>query len=246
MILRKNGSIAKWAMALSALMLLTGCGLPPRAPASPSPTVTPVPSVSPSAARVLPTATWSLPTAAVPSSVETPLPPSATPVFPTLSPAQATLAALPKPPQPTPAHPIGGGTVTSGPFTFTLLLYRDEALSPTTNIGPWAYSDLPGVGWYADWVYHGPPIEEPIFELWGTDPDVSPRVGGYYTLRDGDHGGLAGGGVLLPAGVREGDPVRVVVKVQTPHGTYGAALVFVLRQGANGLEPTDIRVEAWR
>ena len=147
------------------------------------------------------------------------------------------------PPQPTPENPIGGGTVESGPFTFTLLLYQDDTLSPTTDLGPWAYSDLPGVGWYIGWVYHGPLLQGPISELWSTRPDVESRVG-RDKLQEGDHGGRAGGGVLLPGTSQVGDTVRLVTKVQTPHGSYGAALRFILRQGPDGFEPTNISVEA--
>jgi len=178
-----------------------------------------------------------------PPPTPTPVPPSATPVPLTLTTTEATPEVPSIPPQPTPENPIGGGTVESGPFTFTLLLYQDDTLSPTTDVGPWAYSDLPGVGWYIGWVYHDPSLQGPISELWGTQPDVEPRVG-RDKLQEGDHGGRAGGGVLLPGTSQVGDSVRLVTKVQTPHGSYGAALRFVLRQGTDGFEPTNISVEA--
>lgn len=246
MVLRKNGSIANWSIGLSTLILLTGCGRMQHTPASPLPTEMSslaVPSVSSPTTPALRTPTSLPPTATALSPVATPLPPSATPVSPTLATSEATPEVPSIPPQPTPENPIGGGTVESGPFTFTLLLYQDDTLSPTTDVGPWAYSDLPGVGWHASWVYHGPSLQGPISELWGTQPDVGPCVG-RDKLQEGDHGGRAGGGIRLPDTSQVGDSVRLVMRVQTPHGSYGAALRFVLSEGSDGFEPTNLSVEA--
>lgn len=182
-----------------------------------------------------------------PSASRVTLVPTATPFAATAATSQST--SIPYPPQPTPDHPFAGGTVSDGPFTFTLFLYKDDALSPTTTVGPWAYSDLPGVGVYMDWVYHGSLLQGPIDWLCGIEPDLSASCGGWYDhLQNGYHGGRAGGGILLPDGYlpgsrHAGDVVRWMIKVRTPQGSYGAALRFVLRQGPNGFEPTDISVE---
>lgn len=101
-----------------------------------------------------------------------------------------------------------------------------------------------------DWVYHGPRMQGPVDWLCGTEQDLSPSCGSRYDhLEDGYHGGRAGGGILLPGGYlpgssHGGDIVRWIVGIHTPQGTYGAALRFVLRQGPNGFEPTDISIDA--
>jgi outer membrane lipoprotein-sorting protein len=172
-------------------------------------------------------------------------PPARTPL-PSETPPPPT--AMPGPPQPTPVQTAGGGTVTDGPFTFDLRLYHDPILSPDTTLGPWAYSDLPGIGVYADWGYHGPPLQGPITWRCGIEPQLSTVCGGAYRqLQSGDHAGRTGGGVSLPTDIplqdRIGDTVRWTMQIDTPEGAYGAMLRFTLRQGPNGLEPTDITVE---
>lgn len=155
---------------------------------------------------------------------------------------------VPVPPQSPPESSIGGGTVQSGPFTFTLLFYEDDNLGHTTTLGRWARSALPGVGLYADWTYHGPPLDGPIDELWGTEGRSFLVRASHRDLQDGDRGGRGGGGFPgLPgwdASNQPGDTVRWVMQVQTSEGTYGAAIRFVLGEGPDGFEPTDISVEA--
>lgn len=60
--------------------------------------------------------------------------PTATPVTTTAVTSQPTSILIPI--QPTPDHPFAGGTVSNGPFTFTMFLYKDDSLSPATTIGP--------------------------------------------------------------------------------------------------------------
>lgn len=160
-----------------------------------------------------------------------------------------TGAGIPPPPPP-PARVIGGGTVASGPFTMTLLLYRDARLSPTTDLAPWAYSDLAGVGVFAQWVYSGPPLDGPVTWHCGTAAALGTTVCGetYDRLDTGAHATREGGIVLFtaappPPAARSGaEPVRWLVQIATPQQTYGAALEFVLQDGEQGLEPTAIGV----
>jgi len=40
-----------------------------------------------------------------------------------------------------------------------------------------------------------------------------------------------------------GDRIKVGIKLGTPHGEYGAMVVFTLQTGTAGFEPGDITVE---
>jgi hypothetical protein len=145
--------------------------------------------------------------------------------------------------QPTPQDIIAGGPVQSGPFTFTLFLYRDDRFDPVTWEAPWCYSDIRGVGVYMAWVYHGPSISGPVEVGWGPESEIR-HAGTVQFVGDGYQSGRAGGGILVPADASSGDPVSWVMMVDTPQGCYGAALRFLLLQGPEGLEPTSISVEA--
>jgi hypothetical protein len=145
--------------------------------------------------------------------------------------------------QPTPQNAIGGGRAESGPFTFTLFLYRDDRFDPVTWVAPWCYSDVAGVGVYMDWVYHGPSISGPVQVRWGPESDLR-HTGTLQFVGDGYHDGRAGGGILLPADASPGDTVSWVMIVETPQGCYGAALRFLLIEGPDGLEVKDISMEA--
>jgi hypothetical protein len=181
--------------------------------------------------------TMSSPTAApLPSPSEGPAGPSLP--SPEVTPPQSYMLA-----QPTPQHAFGGGWAKSGPFTFTLLLYRDDRFDPVTWVAPWSYSDVPGVGVYMDWVYRGPSISGPVEESWGPESDLR-LTGRLDFVADGYHGGRAGGGILLPASASPGDAASGVMMVETPQGCYGAALNFVLVEGPDGLEVKDISTEA--
>jgi hypothetical protein len=206
------------ASAVAALILVSGCTLATPGSATPSPRVdwpTTGPSPSPSEGPPRPTSTrW----------VATP-------------PETYTRA------QPTLERVFAGGHAESGPFTFTLFLYRADRFDPVTWTAPWCYSDIPGVGGYMDWVYHGPSIEGPVELGWGPESEL--RYGGTLEfVGDGYHMGRAGGGILLPADASPGDTMSWVMMVSTPQGCYGAALRFGLVQGPDGLEPRNISVEA--
>jgi hypothetical protein len=145
--------------------------------------------------------------------------------------------------QPTPQHAFGGAWAKSGPFTFTLLLYRDDRFDPVTWAAPWCYSDVPGVGVYMDWVYQGTSISGPVEVRWGPESDLR-YAGTLEFVGDGYHLGRAGGGILLPADASPGDTASWVMMVETPQGCYGAALRFVLVEGAEGFGLTNISMDA--
>jgi hypothetical protein len=145
--------------------------------------------------------------------------------------------------QPTPQHIFAGGPAESGPFTFALFLYRDDRFDPVTWTAPWCYSDIPGVGVYMDWVYHGASISGPVDVSWGPESELR-HASTLEFVGDGYHVGRAGGGILLPTDASPGDTASWVMMVDTPQGCYGAPLRFVLVEGPAGLEPTFISVEA--
>lgn len=216
--LRRKYPIGGCLACAAVLTLVSGCALAAPAPATSSPAIFP-PTAGPS-----------------PSPFEGPVGPTSTP--PEAMPPVSYMLA-----QPTPQHPIGGGHAETGPFTFTLFLYRDDRLDPTTWAAPWCYSEVPGVGVYMDWVYRGPSIQGPVVESWGPESDLSP-AGRFDSLADGYHGGRAGGGIRLPGDASPGDTVGWAMTVETPEGCYGAALRFVLVEGPHGFEATNISVEA--
>ncbi len=152
---------------------------------------------------------------------------------------------LPLPPQPTPMNIIGGGTIQNGPFTFFLWLFRDPTMNQHPDITS-LYSDLNGFGIYKCWVYQGPDLSGPVHFYWGTVPQLN-EVMEYPALTDGQGDG-GSGGILLPGGFfmpgrsKPGDEVQVAMKVVTPQREYGAVLAFTLQHGANGFEPTNIKV----
>jgi hypothetical protein len=93
-----------------------------------------------------------------------------------------------------------------------------------------------------DWVYHGPSVPGPVELGWGPESEL--RYGG--TLQfvgDGYHIGRAGGGIVLPDNASPGDIVSWVMMVNTPQGCYGATLRFLLVDGPEGLEPTNIDIQ---
>jgi hypothetical protein len=169
---------------------------------------------------------------------------------PTIRPEIINLNDHPILPQPTPEQPIGGGTVSSGPFSITLLLYTDSRMREIDAMAPWAYSNLPGTGVYANWVYHGPMLGSVTWRC-GVEDHLSSVCGGgsYDVLKDGMNGGRGGGGVLLAGGEanpvtnKAGDTVRWILEITTQGQTYGAALQFTLRDGSNGFEAEAITVE---
>jgi hypothetical protein len=144
--------------------------------------------------------------------------------------------------QPTPEHVLARGHAESGPFTFTLFLYRDDRFDPVTWTAPWCYSDIAGVGVYMDWVYHGPSIEGPVELSWGPESELG-YAGTLEFVGDGYHVGRAGGGILLPADASPGDTVSWVMMVNTPQGCHGAALRFLLVEGPEGFEPTSVSIQ---
>jgi hypothetical protein len=170
-----------------------------------------------------------------PPSVETPPPASVTP----------TPETQPVPPQPTPEHIIGGGTVQDGPFTFFLWLFRDPTMNRQPTITS-LYSDLNGVGVYQSWVYRGPDLNAAVQVYGGTLPQLD-LIMEYPSLTSGQGDGRMGGvvlpgGFVMPGKSHAGDQVQIAMKVVTPQGEYGAVLAFVLQQGPSGFEPADISV----
>jgi hypothetical protein len=150
--------------------------------------------------------------------------------------------------QPTPANAIGGGTVEDGPFSFDLRIIQDPSLR-REPVAPSLYSDLEGFGSYMYWSYTGSEVIGPVTTYWGTEPQVDQLLQATHALvQIGSSGGRTGGillpgGSMMPGQSRAGDRERLVLKVTTPGGDYGAVLLFTLKQGADGFEPADISVQ---
>lgn len=152
------------------------------------------------------------------------------------------------PPEPTPADVLGGGSVQDGPFTFDLRLFRDPAFTPQP-VAPSLYSDMQGWGAYTYWTYTGSEVIGPVTTYWGTEPQVDQLLQATYSLvAIGSSGGRTGGillpgGSMIPGRSQAGDRERLVLKVTTPRGDFGAVLLFTLQRGSSGFEPIDISTE---
>jgi hypothetical protein len=160
----------------------------------------------------------------------------------------ATIQDTPFPPQPTPGNVISGGTVKDGLFVFDLRLFRDPSFSQQP-VATSLYSDLNGIGAYMYWFYQGSDVIGPVETYWGTLPSLNQLQSETYpSISLGSRGGRTGG-ILLPGGfflsgeTKAGDRIQVALKIHTPNGDFGAVLVFTLKQGANGFEPTDISID---
>ena len=166
----------------------------------------------------------------------------------TLSPPTPTIMPAP---QPTPQDVLGGGTVSDGPFIFDLRLFRDQGLS-RNPVATSLYSDLEGIGTWMYWFYNGADAIGPVQTYWGTLPQADQLLQETYpSLLHGSSGGRNGGILLqgdsfIAGDSRPGHRVQVALKVVSPGGEYGAVLSFTLKQGANGLQPTDISVDVLR
>lgn len=150
--------------------------------------------------------------------------------------------------QPTPQDIIGGGTMQDGPFTFLLWLFRDPTLSlqPVTSS---LYSDLDGIGVYLHWVYEGENSIGPVETFGGSPQFLMPfPMGTFARIESGSSGGrtggiILGGGYGLPAEIKVGDQISLLLKVVTADGEYGAWLNFTIEQGPNGFDFRDISIE---
>ncbi len=165
-----------------------------------------------------------------------PSPPAET-AIPSLSPSQATTLLQPLPP--TPENTLEGATVQDGPFTFDLRLYRKPEFGRNPP-APWMYSDLAGIGSHMMWVYHSAGMEGPVKEYWGIQLNLT-FLSAYPSLREGDNGGREGG-ILLPEQSQADDRVQLVLKLETPQGTYGGSISFTLQQGRDGFEPVEVTI----
>lgn len=146
----------------------------------------------------------------------------------------------------TPEQPLGGGTIQDGPFKFDLRLYRDPAFG-AKPVAPSLYSDLEGIGVYSVWEYHGPDLAGPVTVYWGIEPDVSALLSQAQYVQEGVHDGDSNGrsgGLILPVGSQAGDVVRAILKIETTQETYGAVMSFILKEGSQGLEPTEVSVQS--
>ena len=136
-------------------------------------------------------------------------------------------------------QPFTKAAFQEGPFDFEFYLYQDPGFSRNPSM-TWMYSDIPGVGTHVSWVYHGPGLDNPVVELWGICPDISPR-GTYPGLREGDSS-IREGGILLPQDVTPGSVVKFALKVETSQGVYGGILSFLLLEGSQGVEPSKVTI----
>jgi len=163
------------------------------------------------------------------------LPPTATSIPAAPNQATTLLQSLP----PTPENTLEGATVQDGPFTFDLRLYRKPEFGRNPP-APWMYSDLAGIGSHMMWAYHGAGMEGPVKEYWGIQPNLT-FLSAYSSLKDGDNSGRQGG-VLLPDQSQANDRVQLVLKLETPQGTYGGSISFTLQQGRDGFEPVEVTI----
>ncbi len=176
-------------------------------------------------------------------------PPTPTSTYPSPQLTEAlTLITSLVPPQPTPQDSLGGGTAFDGHFVFDLRLFRDPAFNQHP-VATSLYSDMEGIGAWMYWSYTGADAIGPVETYWGTLPQLDQLLQGTYdSIQLGSSGGRTGG-VMLPGGFfvpgesKPGDRIQVALKVVTPEGEYGAVLVFTLKQGTNGFEPTHISVD---
>jgi hypothetical protein len=165
-----------------------------------------------------------------------PSPPAETPIL-VPSPNQTTTLLQPLPP--TPENTLEGATVQDGPFTFDLRLYRKPEFGRNPP-APWMYSDLVGIGSHMMWVYHGTGMQGPVKVYWGCLPNLT-FLSAYPSLKDGDNSGRQGG-ILLPEQSQANDRVQLVLKLETPQGTYGGSISFTLQQGRDGFEPVKVTI----
>lgn len=166
-----------------------------------------------------------------------PVQPSVTPIVTT--PMIALPAPIVAPLQPTPSVSLSGATVDSGPFTFYLFLYKDEALGKNP-VAPSLYSDMNGIGAYMFWKYNGADSLKSVEEYWGAQPKFN-LLNTYPEIIAGQTGGRDGG-IILPVESKAGDKVDVVIKLKITTGEYGAFVSFTLQNGANGFEPSNISI----
>ena len=175
--------------------------------------------------------------------------PSPAPTSPPPTQPPATAAAVPaaRPASPSAADTVGGNQIKQGSFAFDLRIYRDPALNKNPASSS-QYSDLEGFGEYMTWVYNGPPLQGAVYEFWGVQPNIT-QLNSYGELKTGDTGGRSGG-IFLPGGPyiqgssKPGELIKLVLRVETPRGKFGASLTFTLKKTAKGLEPANITVRA--
>ena len=217
--------------------LVTACYTPPAT--TDLPTVTrPAPTLQPAESS---TASPGVPIAPAPSAQTSLLEVSPTETGTPVPGDSITVLDLP-----TPGQPLEGGTIQDGPFRFDLRLFRDPVFG-TKPVAPSLYSDLEGIGIYSVWEYRGHDLAGPVTVYWGIEPDVSALLSQDAYVQEGVHDGDSdgrSGGLILPAGSRAGDVVRVMLKIETMQKTYGALMKFMLTEGAQGLEPTHVSVQS--
>ncbi len=139
---------------------------------------------------------------------------------------------------------LGGGTVPSGDFFFDLWLYCDKELSPESSFLS-QYSDIAGLGMHYSWLYNGPGIEGQVEELRGFEDDIKYCRGFDGGISTGSMGSYTGG-IRFPDrdfSIPSEDPIRFYLEVRTAQGTFGAIISFVLEQGPDGLDLSNMHVE---
>lgn len=134
--------------------------------------------------------------------------------------------------------------VRDGPFRFNVGLYTDkrlrnraEATSPSTT------SDIPGVGWRADWIYGGDEAG-PVREGAGAIESIAGELASLTpALTDGTHGGHPLGGIVLPDEAKPGDRFGLGVRLQIEDDNYAAGVFFTLEGNSkDGFAACDVSI----
>ncbi|MDI6696766.1 MAG: hypothetical protein QME21_17085 [Anaerolineales bacterium] len=143
----------------------------------------------------------------------------------------------------------GGGTVTSGDFTYKLWLTCGSQFSRAAQ--GYRFSEIDGLGLLTRWRYHGPDLESQypdsrVVEYAGFEP---------FVVENGEAGPVQNNvgaasllGIQFPSDVlpdfsQMEVKLRYVVKTVAPGGRIGgAALSFTLQRRADGYYPVNVQI----
>lgn len=147
-----------------------------------------------------------------------------------------------------PTQILGGGTLTSGDFTFDLYLYCDNIFTRYAS-DPAYRSEITGLGVFLRWQYDGPEMTGETYTYTGIEPFVQYR-GSTGPSLDAGKGYLSTTGLQVPQNILPDwsgteFALRYVVIAQDPQGgTAGVAVNFrLVREKPGGFMVRDIQIE---